>query len=187
MKENFQDTVLTFMLCDECACLDEDECYCRYCLEELESRMTSRELLNIHLAEMKFVNDQMHARMANVSRLINLSAVFFTGLFITFAVKEDVILTSTGIQYLILSLAPFPFLFIALLISREHLLMISHDEYFLQKLRPMILRTQKLDGPPEIDLSEALGFLQSTSRLKIAPWPGIFSAFQYVFPGIGIL
>ena len=149
--------------------------------------MGTKEMLSVHLAEMKFLNDQMHTRMGTVARLVTVSATFFTAMFAAFALRTDEIAKATGAAYSLLALAPVPFLILVLLIFREQLLMVSHDHYFLYRLRPAILSAANDDDKKYSDDRQDLGFLWSMSSLKIGGVSAILSIFIYTFPLLGMV
>lgn len=149
--------------------------------------MAVKEMLAVHLAEMKFVNDQMHVRMSTVARLVSVSAAFFIAMFITFGAKVDDIMKASGPSYELLAFAPVPFLLLGLLIAREQLLIVSHDKYFLHNLRPSILSCAIHDDPKYLDNKQDLGFLWSMSSFKLRGLSAIVSTTTYLFPFLGIL
>lgn len=142
--------------------------------------MANKELLSVHLAELKFVHEQMHARMAVVSRLITLSATFYVALLMPVIFKFDAIFNSN--YFWVFLLATIPFFVLAMLIAREDFLMLSHDLYLFKQLRPAIL---KLSGEDE-KTSETLTFLGKISKYKVGPITMAASIFRYAFPLIGM-
>ncbi len=89
--------------------------------------MANGDLMNVYLAEMKFVNDQMHTRMAIVSRLVSISAALFSAQFFVFF-SDLKSLESASPATSLLVLSPLILMGVGLLIAREHFLMISHDD-----------------------------------------------------------
>lgn len=135
--------------------------------------MANGDLMNVHLAEMKFVSDQMHTRMAMVSRLVSISAALFSAQFFVFF-SDLRPLESSSPSMTLLVLSPLIMLGLGLLIAREHSLMISHDDYFLNTLRPAILSELTTTSA---ETETTLGFLASTSKCKTPFLRGASGAF----------
>ena len=140
----------------------------------------NKELLNIHLAELKFVHDQMHVRMTVVSRLIALSVTFFTFMLSSIILKFNDIFFS-NYEWLLL-LVIFPFFVIAMLIAREDFLMLNHDKYFFIHLRPAILKASGVYQDSNI-----LMFLNGMAGCKIGAITSFASLLRYGFPLFGML
>ena len=138
--------------------------------------------LSIELAELNFIQNQMHTRMQGVYRYIGQGMVLFTAILGVFIVNWQKMVQ--GQSFLPLLFTPIPFYLLAALQVREQLLMGSHDEYFRQ------LRLRILTILGEDESSDMLGFLRHISVYKIAGLSGlstILTVMMYIFPGLGIV
>ena len=146
--------------------------------EERENK--NYNLLSVHLTEMQFLYEQMHARMAVVSQMITLSMAFYVATLPAFISYKQSIIEHK--YYWIYILALFPFFIIAMLIAREDNLMLSHDEYYIKRLRPAILELVGEDA----NRSKVLTFLGQMNDYKVGAVASFASVFRYAFPLIGI-
>lgn len=150
--------------------------------------MSDKELLSVHLAEMKFVNDQMHTRMRIVASYVGLAAGFFMAAFFTFFIEQSFLFATSDLRSGLMTVSPAAFWLLACLIAREQLLMVSHDDYLLNTLRPAILSCVPNKGDDEDSRSKSkrtLSFLRVMSVNKVSWVLGAFSAFAYLYPIAG--
>lgn len=138
--------------------------------------------LDVNLAELKIVFDQMHVRMQGIYRLMTQSMVLFTVLLGFFIVHWDRMVQNK--TFFLFLLAPIPFYVLTGLQVREQLLMGSHDMYF-QILRKRILALLNENQKN----NRLLGFLHHIASFKLGGIHGvanILSLLMYAFPGLGI-
>jgi len=149
--------------------------------------MTDSAQLNIHLADFKFVTDQMHVRMRIVSRLTSLSAtllIFTVGFYLINYSQDGFSKPTQEIIFIAPVLFSFSFFLCAAIMLREDELMQKHDRYFEDKLRDKILNSIRKEDRNETDLS----FLQHMRKVKDDTyWNKFRSGAKYLFSILGMV
>lgn len=138
---------------------------------------TEEMLLDVMLADLRFVADQMHARMRRIDGLIAQGMILFTSTFGALSIYAPKLIEEK--YFFPVLLIAIPFYVLAILQIREDIIRLAQEEYFY-RLRERIIATLKGDGRNQL-----LRLVQATSEVKRGGRFTFFSGVRYAFPVFG--